>query len=170
MYRVYCNVETNNVEQVYDLTTDPTLAETLTEDIFGDMMYCMDIEESVSFNQRYNKETKTFENIPDYIEPDTEVIPTKADIVEKKTKDLEMELYFTQSAVDFLLMSTASEFNINTINIKEKGDNTIMAGYLAMRIIKGMLSYKEVVARYPEYKDEIDFILRAEGKGDLIVP
>ena len=44
-----------------------------------------------------------------------------------------------------------------------------MAGYLAMRIIKGMLSYKEVINRYPEYKDEIDFILKAEGRGDLII-
>ena len=64
-------------------------------------------------------------------------------------------------------MSTASEFSIK--NIKEKGDKTIMAGYLAMRIIKGMLNYKEVIMRYPEYKEEIDFILKAEGKGDLIV-
>ena len=44
-----------------------------------------------------------------------------------------------------------------------------MSGYLAMRIIKGMLNYKEVIIRYPEFKEEIDFILKAEGKGDLIV-
>lgn len=167
MYRVYCHVETDIVEQVYDLSAEPALAETLTEDIFGNTMYCIDTEEPVSFNQRYNKETETFEINPDYVEPNTEVIPHKADMVEEKTKELETELYFTQSAVDFLLMSTASEVKIRTI--EEKGDRTIMAGYLAMRIIKGMLNYKEVVIRYPEYKEEIDFILKAEGKSDLIV-
>lgn len=167
MYRVYCNIDTNNVEQVYDLIAEPALAETLTEDLFGDTMYCIDTEEPVTFNQRYNKESETFEINLDYVEPDTEVIPNKVDMVEKKASDLEMELYVTQSAVDFLLMSAISEVRIK--NIKEKGDKTIMAGYLAMRIIKGMLNYKEVIMRYPEYKEEIDFILKAEGKGDLIV-
>ena len=168
MYRVYLNKETNVVEQVFDLTSERALAKTLKEDTFGTHMYVIDTEEHVGFNQLYNTETETFEVNPNYIEPDTTVVPAKVDTVEEKTKELEMELYFTQSAVDFLLMSTASEFSIN--NIREKGDKTIMAGYLAMRIIKGMLTYKEVIARYPEFKDEIDFILRAEGKGDLIVP
>ena len=168
MYRVYLNKETNVVEQVFDLTSERALAKTLKEDTFGTHMYVIDTEEYVGFNQLYNTETEAFEVNPNYIEPDTTVIPAKADTIEEKTKELETELYLTQSAVDFLLMSTASEFSIN--NIREKGDKTIMAGYLAMRIIKGMLTYKEVIARYPEFKDEIDFILRAEGKGDLIVP
>jgi hypothetical protein len=167
MYRVYLNIETNIVEQVFDLTAEPALTDTLKEDTFGNGMYCIDTEEPVGFNQKYNADTETFEINPDYVEPDTTVIPNKADVVEKKTKELEMGIYLTQSAVDFLLMSTASEFSIK--NIKEKGDKTIMAGYLAMRIIKGMLNYKEVIMRYPEYKEEIDFILKAEGKGDLIV-
>lgn len=34
-----------------------------------------------------------------------------------------------------------------------------MAKYLAMRIKNGFLNYDEVVAKYPEYKDEIDAIL-----------
>lgn len=168
MKRIYCDKDTNAVSQIFDLLAEPELSEQLNEDTF---VYCymVDTEEEIDYSYKYNKETEKFEKIEDYVEMETIVEPSKATIVEEKTKDLEMELYFTQSAVDFLLMSTASEFNINTINIKEKGDKTIMAGYLAMRIIKGMLSYKEVIARYPEFKDEIDFILRAEGKGDLIV-
>ena len=34
-----------------------------------------------------------------------------------------------------------------------------MAAYLAMRIKQGKLDYDEVVAKYPQYKDEIDRIL-----------
>ena len=38
-----------------------------------------------------------------------------------------------------------------------------MAAYLAMRIIKGKLSYLKVVETYPQYKDDIDEILTLEG-------
>lgn len=31
-----------------------------------------------------------------------------------------------------------------------------MVRYLALRIMKGKLSYDEVIAKYPQYKDEID--------------
>lgn len=34
-----------------------------------------------------------------------------------------------------------------------------MAKYLAMRIKQGKLNYEEVVAKYPQYKNEIDIIL-----------
>ena len=34
-----------------------------------------------------------------------------------------------------------------------------MANYLAGRIEKGKLNYNEVVAKYPQFKDEIDAIL-----------
>lgn len=35
-----------------------------------------------------------------------------------------------------------------------------MAKYLARQISMGKLDYDEVVARYPQFKDEIDSILR----------
>lgn len=35
-----------------------------------------------------------------------------------------------------------------------------MAKYLAERIKKGKLDYDEVIQRYPELKEEIDFYLR----------
>ena len=46
----------------------------------------------------------------------------------------------------------------------------MMAAYFALRILKGKLSYSKVmsVEKFKEYKDEIDEILIAEGKEDLI--
>lgn len=34
-----------------------------------------------------------------------------------------------------------------------------MAKYLAMRIKQGKLNYDDVIAKYPQYQDEIDSIL-----------
>lgn len=38
-----------------------------------------------------------------------------------------------------------------------------MAGYLAERIKRGKLNYNAVVVKYPEYKEDIEFILAADG-------
>ena len=43
-----------------------------------------------------------------------------------------------------------------------------MAGYLAMQILKGKLSYTQVVEKFPQHKEEIDSILVLEGREDLI--
>jgi hypothetical protein len=49
--------------------------------------------------------------------------------------------------------------------------NTDMAAYLALGIEEGRLDYTAVVtnARYAQFKDDIDAILIADGKQDLIV-
>ena len=44
-----------------------------------------------------------------------------------------------------------------------------MAAYLAYRIEKGKLDYKAVVAKYPQYKAEIDEYLIADGYENLII-
>lgn len=44
-----------------------------------------------------------------------------------------------------------------------------MAAYLALRIEQGMLDYALVVGKYPQFKEDIDEILIADGKQDLIV-
>lgn len=44
-----------------------------------------------------------------------------------------------------------------------------MAAYFAMRIMNKKLDYTAVVAKYPQYKEDIDMILVAEGKQDLII-
>lgn len=43
-----------------------------------------------------------------------------------------------------------------------------MAGYLALQIMKGKLTYKQCVDKFPQYKEQIDLILIAEGREDLI--
>ena len=164
MFRVYCSEIDGAVEQVFDLSADPNLESDLNEVSFNGF-FMIDTEEQVDYSFKYNTELEQFEPIGGYVEADTTVEPSKVDIVEQKTKELETELYLTQSAVDFLLMSSMNA--VSTLSIRKNG-GTIMAGYLAMRIIKGRLTYKEVVTRYPEFKEEIDFILKAEGKGDLI--
>ncbi|MGM0971696.1 MAG: hypothetical protein ACQEW2_02430 [Bacillota bacterium] len=44
-----------------------------------------------------------------------------------------------------------------------------MAAYFAMRIEDGKLDYTAVVTKYPQFKEDIDLILVADGKQDLIV-
>jgi hypothetical protein len=44
-----------------------------------------------------------------------------------------------------------------------------VAAYLAMRIEDGKLDYSAVVAKYPQFKSDIDLILVADGFQDLIV-
>lgn len=43
-----------------------------------------------------------------------------------------------------------------------------MVVYMAMRIMDGKMDYTMVIEKFPKYKDEIDLILIAEGRQDLI--
>lgn len=43
-----------------------------------------------------------------------------------------------------------------------------MEGYLALQIMKGNLTYSQVVKKFPKYKEGIDAILEFKGKSDLI--
>ena len=43
-----------------------------------------------------------------------------------------------------------------------------MAVYFASQIMKNKLDYAAVVTKFPAYKEDIDTILIAEGKQDLI--
>ena len=43
-----------------------------------------------------------------------------------------------------------------------------MAGYLALQIMKGKLTYDKVMSKFSKYKEQIDIILVAEGREDLI--
>ena len=44
-----------------------------------------------------------------------------------------------------------------------------MAGYLALQIMKGKLSYRQCTEKFPQHKDAINIILIGEGREDLIV-
>lgn len=43
-----------------------------------------------------------------------------------------------------------------------------MGQYLALQIIKGNLTYDKVMSKFSKYKDDIDTILVAKGREDLI--
>ena len=43
-----------------------------------------------------------------------------------------------------------------------------MAGYLALQIMKGNLCITKVMSKFSKYKEQIDIILVAEGREDLI--
>lgn len=43
-----------------------------------------------------------------------------------------------------------------------------MAPYLASQIIASKLQYKQMVARYPQFKEQLDAILRERGHAYLI--
>ena len=43
-----------------------------------------------------------------------------------------------------------------------------MAGYLALQIMKGKLTYDKVMSKFSKYKDDIDTILVTKGREDLI--
>ena len=43
-----------------------------------------------------------------------------------------------------------------------------MAGYLALQIMKGNLTYAKVISKLSKNKEQIDNILVAEGREDLI--
>ena len=92
-------------------------------------------------------------------------VVAKLNQVDNTTNINTEDIAITQIAVDFLLMSTLGE---EMINFKTKG-GTNMSAYFASRIIKGALKYEDVIRKYPNYKEDIDLILIAEGYSDLIV-
>lgn len=91
MYRIYCNRKTHVVEQIFDLSSNPDLVDTLQEGMFGDH-YIVDTEEVVGFNQKYNTKSDTFEINPDYVEPDTTVIPNGIDMIKDELKKKDDEI------------------------------------------------------------------------------
>ena len=82
-------------------------------------------------------------------------------IAQNELQDVEISL--NQDAINFMLFQAMSM----NLNENTKGVN-MMAAYFANQILKGKLDYALVVSRYPEYKEDIDTILIAEGKQDLI--
>ena len=43
-----------------------------------------------------------------------------------------------------------------------------MARYLALQIMKRKLTYAKIMSKFSKYKEQIDIILVAEGREDLI--
>ena len=132
---------------------------------------------------RVNIDTKTLEF--DYTPiPDPPEVPTSPTLHER-VDDLELGAEATQEALDMLLLANMGEpvqaatLAVSTFaNTKQKGvDN--MAAYIAMRIIKkgdksveaGREYYVTWMTHpvYSKFKADVDLILQAEEREDLIV-
>ena len=85
-------------------------------------------------------------------------------IAQNEVQDVDISL--NQDAINFMLFAPAT-MSVNDESRNNEGVNT-MAAYLANQILKGKLDYTLVVSRYGSYKEDIDTILIAEGKQDLI--
>lgn len=113
-----------------------------------------------------------------------EQVNNKISILQEENKKLkesqtqqDADILVTQEAVDFLMLSNMPmAMNLNN-NIKLGGNN--MAAYIATRIIKkGNISIEAgrdyyitflTHPNYAQHKAEVDLILKAEGKEELIV-
>ena len=83
-------------------------------------------------------------------------------IAQNEVQDTDIAL--NQDAINFMLFApSVKSFN------EDKGELNTMAAYLANQILKGRLDYTLVISRYSEFKEDIDTILIAEGKQDLII-
>lgn len=92
-------------------------------------------------------------------------VEEKVFVLEKHQQVQDVDIALNQDAINFILFAPATVSNNGVKN--NKGVNT-MAAYLANQILKGKLDYELVVSRYGTYKEDIDTILIAEGKQDLI--
>ena len=145
--------------------------------------YSTEFAECTSY--RVNIETKKLEF--EYGEkPNPPEVPVKPSLHER-VDDLELGAEATQEALDMLLLANMGEpvqaatlavstfANTNT----KKGGGDTMAAYIAMRILKkgeksvesGRDYYVTWITHpaYGKYKADIDLILKAEGRDDLIV-
>lgn len=82
-------------------------------------------------------------------------------IAQNEVQDTDIAL--NQDAINFMLFAPS----VKSIS-EDKGGVSTMAAYLANQILKGRLDYTLVISRYGEFKEDIDTILIAEGKQDLI--
>lgn len=117
--------------------------------------------------------------------PNPPEVPVKPSLHER-VGDLELGAEATQEALDMLLLASMGEpVQAATLAVstfantnKQKGADT-MAAYIAMRILKkgeksveaGRDYYVTWITHpaYGKYKADIDLILKAEGRDDLIV-
>lgn len=79
----------------------------------------------------------------------------------------EVKISDSESAINFLLMSTMSAMTFNINNKNVGGGN--MPSYLAKQIYNGALEYNQVVEKYPQFKEDIDKLLKAYTENDGII-
>lgn len=88
MFRIYCNEIDDVVEQIYNLTLEPEVKDTMNENTFCGF-YMVDTEQEVGYNHRFNRETEEFEINPDYVEQISVVEPSIAEELQNQINALQ---------------------------------------------------------------------------------
>ena len=89
-----------------------------------------------------------------------ELLIEENEIIKQQQLQQDENISLTEDALNFILMG-----DINTYNNKINGGNS-MASYLGNQIYKGKLEYDEVIAKYPDFKSDIDLFLEGKVKND----
>lgn len=90
---------------------------------------------------------ETFENV------ETPMEKTLIEVIKEEQDAQKVSIDLTEDAINFILMG-----EIDTYNTRSKSTNS-MASYLGNQIYKGKLDYEKVIARYPEFEEDIDIFL-----------
>ncbi|MPM61941.1 hypothetical protein SDC9_108805 [bioreactor metagenome] len=109
MQKVYVNKATNMVDQILPIDENTNYP----DDYYSWCYAVLDPNNQITtYDQRYNLDTKEFEKVDDYIEPENIIIPSKEEeilnTIEKlKVKNTELvnELNTTQQALNEMIMS-----------------------------------------------------------------
>ena len=140
--------------------------------------YSTEFAECTSYRVNVDTKQLEFDYTPVPPAPDVPISPT----LHERVDNLELGAEATQEALDMLLLANMGEpVQISTFaidNTKQKGVDT-MAAYIAMRIIKkgdksveaGREYYVTWMTHpvYSKFKADVDLILQAEERENLIV-
>ena len=84
-------------------------------------------------------------------------------LLTEQNEKQDVDIALNQDAINFML------FEVMGLSNDDANKLNPMAIYFANQILKGKLTYTQVIGKYPQFKDNIDSCLSAEGRSDLIV-
>ena len=84
-------------------------------------------------------------------------------LLTEQNEKQDVDIALNQDAINFML------FEVMGLSNDDANKLNPMAIYFANQILKGKLTYTQVIGKYPQFKDNIDSCLLAEGRSDLIV-
>ena len=84
-------------------------------------------------------------------------------LLTEQNEKQDVDIALNQDAINFML------FEVMGLSNDDANELNPMAIYFANQILKGKLTYTQVIGKYPQFKDDIDSCLLAEGRSDLIV-
>ena len=84
-------------------------------------------------------------------------------LLTEQNEKQDVDIALNQDAINFML------FEVMGLSNDDANKLNPMSIYFANQILKGKLTYTQVIGKYPQFKDDIDSCLLAEGRSDLIV-